>query len=175
VIDRRTFLAGTGAVLLAAPLAVEAQQGGTVYRIGLLDFSEPDPARQAWWMALRQRMRELGYVEGQNVVFEPRWGRGDDDRMPKLAAELVGLKVDIFVTGGARAVQAAKQATSTIPIVMATGSDPVAVGLVASLRQPGGNITGLTHGRQHLEALLVPQSDRRVRPEAPPADARRLP
>jgi putative ABC transport system substrate-binding protein len=131
-------------VLLVAPLAAEAQQGGKVFRIGLLDFSEPDPARQAWWMALRQRMRELGYVEGQNVVFEPRWGRGDDDRMPKLAAELVGLKVDIFVTGGAKAVRAAKQATATIPIVMATGSDPVAIGLVASLRKPDGNITGLT-------------------------------
>ena len=127
-----------------APLASEAQQPGKVYRIGLLDFSAPDPARQAWWGALRQQMRQLGYVEGQNVSFEPRWAQGEDDRLPKLAAELVGLKVDLIVTGGSNAALAAKRASSTIPIVMASGSDPVAVGLVASLRQPGGNVTGMT-------------------------------
>jgi len=130
--------------LLAAPLAAEAQQAGKVYRIGLLDFSEPDPARQAWWIAFRQQMRQLGYVEGQNVSFEPRWAQGEDARLPKLAAELVGLKVDLIVTGGSNAAIAAKRVTSTIPIVMASGSDPVAVGLVASLRQPGGNVTGMT-------------------------------
>jgi putative ABC transport system substrate-binding protein len=129
---------------LAAPLAAEAQQAGKVYRIGLLDFSAPDPARQAWWIAFRQQMRQLGYVEGQNVNFEPRWAQGEDDRLPKLAAELVGLKVDLIVTGGSNAAIAAKRVTSTIPIVMASGSDPVAVGLVASLRQPGGNVTGMT-------------------------------
>jgi putative ABC transport system substrate-binding protein len=97
-------------------------------------------------------MRQLGYVEGQNVTFEPRWGRGEDDRLPKLAAELVGLKVDLIVTGGTAAAVAAKRATSTIPIVTATGSDPVAVGLVASLRQPGGNLTGLTSINSELAA-----------------------
>ena len=144
MIDRRTFLAGTGAVLLAAPLAAEAQQTGKAYRIGLLDYSVPDAGRQAWWAAFRQRMRELGYVEGQNVTFEPRWAQGEDGRIPKLVAELVDLKVDLIVTGGQSAAIGAKKVTSTIPIVMASGSDPVAVGLVASLRQPGGNVTGMT-------------------------------
>ena len=138
--------------LLATPLAAEAQQAGKVYRIGLLDYSAPDPARQAWWIAFRQQMRELGYVEGQNVSFEPRWGQGDTDRLPKLAAELVGLKVDLIVTGGTSAAIAAKRATSTIPIVTATGSDPVAVGLVSSLRQPGGNVTGMTSINSELSA-----------------------
>ena len=95
-------------------------------------------------------MRQLGYVEGQNVSFEPRWGQGEDDRLPKLTAELVGLKVDVIVTGGTSAAVAARRATSTIPIVMATGSDPVAVGLVASLRQPGGNVTGVTYINSEL-------------------------
>ena len=150
--DRRAFLGTLAGGLLAAPLAAEAQQAGKVYRIGLLDFSAPDPARQAWWTALRQQMRQLGYVEGQNVSFEPRWAQGDTDRLPKLAAELVGLKVDLIVTGGTSAAIAAKRATSTIPIVMATGSDPVAVGLVASLRQPGGNVTGMTAINSELAA-----------------------
>ena len=152
MIDRRTFIGTIAGSIFAASHPAEAQPAGKVYRIGLLDFSEPDPARQAWWMAFRQGMRELGYVEGQNVAFESRWGRGDDDRMPKLAAELVGLKVDLIVTSGGTAARAAKRATATIPIVMATGSDPVAVGLVASLRQPGGNITGLTSINSELTA-----------------------
>jgi putative ABC transport system substrate-binding protein len=142
--ERRTFLVTLGLSVLAAPLAAAAQQAGKVYRIGLLDFSAPDPARQAWWIAFRQQMRQLGYVDGQNVSFEPRWAQGGDERLPKRAAELVGLKLDLIVTGGSNAALAAKRATSTIPIVMASGSDPVALGLVASLRQPGGNVTGLT-------------------------------
>jgi putative ABC transport system substrate-binding protein len=129
---------------LFLPLAVAGQQAGKVYRIGLLDYSAPDPARQAWWNAFRRQMRDLGYVEGQNVTFEPRWAQGDDDRLPKLAAELVGLKVDLIVTGGQNAALAAKRATATIPIVTATGTDPVALGLAASLRHPGGNVTGVT-------------------------------
>jgi len=153
--------------LLAAPLAAEAQQAGKVYRIGLLDYSAPDPARQAWWNAFRQQMRELGYVEGQNVSFEPRWGQGDNARLPTLAAELAGLKVDLLVTGGTSAAVAAKRATSTIPIVMATGADPVAVGLVASLRQPGGNVTGTTSinselagKRLELLRIVAPRASR---------------
>jgi putative ABC transport system substrate-binding protein len=130
--------------LLTLPLAAEAQPAGKVYRIGLLDYSAPDPARQAWWVAFRDQMRQLSYVEGQNVRFEPRWAQGDDGRLPRLAAELVGLKVDLIVTGGTNAAVAAKRATSTIPIVTATGADPVAVGVAASLRQPGGNVTGVT-------------------------------
>jgi putative ABC transport system substrate-binding protein len=130
--------------LLAAPLAAEGQQAGKVYRIGLLDYSALDGARQAWWNAFRQRMRELGYVEGQNVTFEVRSAQGDDNRLPKLVAELVGLKVDVIVTGGTNAAVAAKLVTSTIPIVAGSGADPVAVGVATSLRQPGGNVTGMT-------------------------------
>src|SRR5712692_11958834 len=138
--------------ILAVPLAAETQQAGKVYRIGLLDYSAPDAGRLLWWNALRQELRELGYVEGQRISFEPRWAKGDDDRLPKLAAELVGLKVDLIVTGGSNAALAAKRATSTIPIVMASGSDPVALGLVASLRQPGGNVTGMTTINSELAA-----------------------
>jgi len=83
-------------------------------------------------------------VEGQNLRFEQRWAQGEDDRLPKLAAELVALKVDLIVTGGQNAAPAAKRATSTIPIVTATGADPVAIGVAASLQQPGSNVTGMT-------------------------------
>jgi putative ABC transport system substrate-binding protein len=144
VMERRKFMALMAGGLLAAPRAAEAQQAGRVYRIGSLEAGAPDPARQAWWDVFRQRMRELGYVEGQNVTFEPRWAHDDNDRLSKLAAELVGLKMDVIVTAATISALAAKRATSTIPIVMATGSDPVAVGLVANLRQPGGNVTGMT-------------------------------
>ena len=136
--------------LLAAPLAAGAQQPGKVYRIGLLDYSAPDPARQEWWKAFRQQMRQLGYVEGQNVRFEPRWAQSDYDQLQKLAAELVGLKMDLIVTGGTNAGIAAKRATSTIPIVMASGGDPVASGVAASLSQPGGNLTGMTSINREL-------------------------
>jgi putative ABC transport system substrate-binding protein len=150
--ERRTFVAVMAGGLLAAPLAAEAQPSGKVYRIGLLEYSTPDAARQAWWNAFRQRMRELGYGEGQNVTFEPRWAQDDTDRLSKLAAELVGLKVDVIVTAASTSALAAKRATATIPIVMATGADPVAVGLVASLRQPGGNVTGMTSINSELAA-----------------------
>ena len=149
---RRTFLGTLAGGLLAAPLAAESQVAGKVYRIGLLDYSAPDPGRQAWWNAFRQRMRELGYVDGQNVTFEPRFAQSDDDRVQTLAAELVGLKVDLIVTAGQNAAIAAKRTTSTLPVVMATGSDPVALGLVTSLRQPGGNVTGMTSINSELAA-----------------------
>jgi putative tryptophan/tyrosine transport system substrate-binding protein len=165
--DRRAFLGTLTGGLLAARLTVEAQQAGTVYRIGLLDYAAPDPGRQVWWNAFRQQMRALGYVEGQNVTFEPRWAPGDDDRLPKLAAELVDLKVDLIVTGGQNAALAAKRATATIPIVTATGTDPVALGLATSLRQPGGNVTGMTSisselasKRLELLRLIAPPASR---------------
>jgi putative ABC transport system substrate-binding protein len=141
--ERRTFIAVVAGGLLVAPWVSEAQQAGKIYRIGLLDFSTPDPARQAWWNVFRQRMRELGYVEGQNIAFEPRWAQSDDNRLLKVTAELIGLKVDLIVTSGQTAALGAKKVTSTVPIVMATGSDPVALGLATSLRQPGGNVTGV--------------------------------
>jgi len=148
--DRRAFIGSLAGGLLAGSLAAEAQQAGKVYRIGLLDYSAPDPARQEWWKAFRKRMRQLGYVEGQNVRFEPRWAQSDYDQLQKLAAELVGLKMDLIVTGGTNAGIAAKRATSTIPIVMASGGDPVASGVAASLSQPGGNLTGMTSINREL-------------------------
>jgi len=148
--DRRAFLGTLAAGLLAAPFAAWGQQTGKMYRIGLLDYSAANPARQEWWKAFRQQMRQLGYVEGQNVRFEPRWAQSDYDQLQKLAAELVGLKMDLIVTGGTNAGIAAKRATSTIPIVMASGGDPVASGVAASLSQPGGNLTGMTSINREL-------------------------
>jgi putative ABC transport system substrate-binding protein len=132
--------------LLAGPLPAEAQQPGKVYRIGFLDFRLRSTTTDPRLIALRQRLRELGYVEGQNLVFEYRSAKGKRKRLPEVAAELVRLKVDVIVTSGSpRAIRAAKQATRTIPIVMPGGSlDPVKAGYVMSLARPGGNITGLT-------------------------------
>jgi putative ABC transport system substrate-binding protein len=165
--DRRTFLAGTGAVVLAAPLAAEAQQVGKVWRIGLLDYGSSDPARLAWWRAFQDRLRELGYADGQNVVFQPRWGNGQVSRLQGLVTELVAARVDILVTAGNPATLAAKQVTSSIPIVTATGPDPVELGLVASLARPGGNVTGVTSISSELSAKrlgllkeLIPQVSR---------------
>jgi putative ABC transport system substrate-binding protein len=149
-VRRRAFLATVAGSLLAAPLAALAQQGtGKIPLIGLLDYSTPDPARLEWWKAFRQALRELGYVEGQSIRFEARWAEGRPDRLPGLAAELVGLRVDVIVTGGGEAARAAKQATATIPIVMTTGSDPVKLGIVESLARPGGNVTGLCSDASH--------------------------
>jgi len=112
-------------------------------------------------------LRELGYLEGQAVAFEPQWGNGHVDRLPGLAAELISAKVAIIVTGGSEAALAAKRATSAIPIVMATGADPVGLGLVESLARPGGNVTGVTSiqtevSAKRLELLkqLVPRASR---------------
>jgi putative ABC transport system substrate-binding protein len=141
--------------LLVLPTALGAQPPGKVVRIGLLDFGAANPSSEARWKALRDRLRELGYVEGQNVAFEPRWGNGQVDRLPGLAAELVNLKVDIVVTATGEASLAAKRATSSIPIVFATSADPVRLGLVASLARPGGNITGLVSLSSDLSGKRV--------------------
>jgi putative ABC transport system substrate-binding protein len=154
VIDRRTFLAGTGAVLLAAPLAAEAQPAGKVWRIGLLD-SGSDPASVGRWQAFRERLRELGYVEGRNVVFESRSAGEQVGQLPSLAKQLIDAKADILVTASSEAALAAKRATSSIPIVTATGTDPVALGLVASLARPGGNVTGVYSAAYELAAKRV--------------------
>ena len=143
MIDRRAFLAGSGAVLLAAPLAAEAQEPTRVWRIGFLgsgSYSSNDPRVEA----LRRGLRELGYGEGRNLAFEFRWARGNSDRPPTLAAELAKLKVDAIVTQGTQATEAARRAATTIPIVFAVAGDPVGTGLVVSLARPGGNVTGLT-------------------------------
>jgi putative ABC transport system substrate-binding protein len=153
--------------LLSPPMTLEAQPAGKVVRIGLLDFGTPNPSSEARWKSLRERLRELGYVEGQNVAFEQRWANGQVDRLPVLAGELVSLKVDMIVTATGDAALAAKHATSTIPVVFATAPDPVRLGLVASLARPGGNVTGVTSlssdlAGKRLELLkqLVPRVSR---------------
>ncbi len=129
--------------LLVSPLAAEAQPAGRMYRIGFLgETSASEHARQI--AALRQGLRDAGYDEGKNLVIAYRWAEGKYDRLPGLAAELVGLKVDLIVTHGTPGSRAAKQATTTIPIVMASVGQPDESGLVASLARPGGNVTGLS-------------------------------
>jgi len=131
-------------VLLTTVSLAEAQQAGRVPRIGVLLGSSlgPDPRLEAF----RQGLRDSGYIEGKNIAVEYRFADGQEDRLPKLAAELVGpLKVEIIVTDGTNVTRAAKNATKTIPIVMASDGDPVGNGFVASLAHPGGNITGLTN------------------------------
>jgi ABC-type uncharacterized transport system substrate-binding protein len=131
------------AVLFAVGVRAEAQQATKIPRIGFLSLNSP-AALAARIEAFRQGLRELGYEEGKNIVIEWRSGEGKLDRLPALAAELVHLKVNIIVTSGPSATRPAKEATSTIPIVMAFDTDPVANGFVASLARPGGNITGLS-------------------------------
>ena len=151
-----------------APLVAEGQQKTKISRIGFLSpSSSPDSRMQHVLEAFRRGMDELGYVEGRNITIESRWAEGKYDRLPGLAAELVLLKVDVIVASAVPAIRAAKEATSTIPIVMAIVVDPVATGLVASFARPGGNITGLSNmapelvGKQ-LEMLkeVVPTASR---------------
>ena len=128
--------------LVSAYPAAAAETAGRVYKVGFLgQTSAMDHGRQTG--ALRQGLRDLGYEEGRNLVIEYRWAERKLDRLPVLAAELVGLKVDIIVTHGSPGSRAAKQATTTIPIVIAVVGDPVGSGVVASLSRPGGNVTGL--------------------------------
>ena len=141
-IPRRDFLVAAGA-LLAAPFAAEAQQTSRVRRIGYLSAptrESVEPVVQAFLRALR----ELGWVEGQNLLIEYRWADGKIERLPELAAELVRLKVELIVAPAGTAALAAMKATSSIPIVMIFPADPVGLGLVASMRRPGGNVTGTT-------------------------------
>jgi putative tryptophan/tyrosine transport system substrate-binding protein len=129
--------------LLVAPLATEAQQSGRVYRVGYLSTPTRESVEHGLAAFLRT-LRELGWIEGQNLIIEYRWAEGNVERLPALAAELVRHKVDVIVAPAGSAALAAKNATSSIPIVMIFASDPVEMGLVASLRRPGGNITGTT-------------------------------
>jgi putative ABC transport system substrate-binding protein len=142
VTTRWAFVGTLAVFLLAIPLAAEAQAPAKVPRIGYL--SPRSLADNASLLdSFRQGLRELGYVEGQNIAIEHRFAEGQPERLPALAAELVRLKVDVIVTTGPPAPEAAKRATRTIPIVFAVAGDPVAEGLVASVARPGGNITGL--------------------------------
>ena len=148
--DRRVFLTGLAFGIIAAPLAAGAQQAGKVYRVGLIftatplsEMAGPGPVHPLV-RAFVQALRELGYVEGQNLILERRSAEGRYERLGDIVAELVGLKADAIVTSSDAAVRAAKAVTTTAPIVMATSGDPVGEGLVQSLARPGGNITGLT-------------------------------
>ena len=138
-ISRRQFLFSAGALL--AGRSALAQPAGRPARIALLAAARED-ASAALWRTFRGRLRELGYVEGQNLVIEARFAQGASERLPALAAELVGLKPDLIVASGTSETLAALRATSTIPIVFTSSADPVKTGMVASLARPGGNVTG---------------------------------
>jgi putative tryptophan/tyrosine transport system substrate-binding protein len=138
-VPRRAFMAALAGSLLAAPLAAEAQPG-KVWRIGYIDVSD-DVKR---YEAISRRLRELGYVEGRNLITTRRYSEGRAERFPEFAAELVRLKVDIIIVITTPAALAVKGATKTIPIVFPTAIDPVGAGVISSLARPGGNITGLT-------------------------------
>src|ERR1700680_4046501 len=140
---RREFITLLGGAAVARPLAAEAQQAGRVYRIGYLSTPTRESVEHGLQAFLR-KLRELGWVEGQNLTIEYRWAEGDVERLPDLAAELVRRKVDVIVAPAGSAALAAKNATSSIPIVMIFPSDAVEMGLVASLSRPVGNITGTT-------------------------------
>ena len=148
--DRRAFISGITLGLLAAPLCAEGQQAGKVWRIGYLTTGVKEaPGTNPGLVPFSQGLRELGYVEGRNLTLEIRYAEGRTERFPDLAAELVLLKVDVLVAESTPAALAAKQVTSTIPIVMISVGEPVEVNLVDSLAHPGGNITGLS--------LIAPQ------------------
>jgi putative tryptophan/tyrosine transport system substrate-binding protein len=138
--NRRAFVTGLGAVL-AAPRAAEAQQAGKVYRIGYLTLARVPTIDHAFL----ETLRELGYVEGQNIVIEFRDAGGNTDRLPALASDLVRLNVDAIVAWSAPGAFAAKRATSSIPIIVPLAGDLLETGLVDSLARPGGNITGMTN------------------------------
>ena len=143
MIDRRSFIGSLAGGLFAAPLAAEAQQAGKMPRLGYLSLfsaSNPYPPSEAFW----QGMRDLGWVDGQNIAIERRFAECNAQRLPALAAELVQVKVDVIVAGATPAPDEAKRVTSTIPIVFTSHPDPVGSGLAASLAKPGGNVTGLS-------------------------------
>ena len=141
--NRRTFLSALSGSLLAAPLAAEAQQTGKVYRVAFLGSTSPS-GYASQMEAFRRGLRDLGYVEGQNLVIEFRWAQGKNERLPELAAELVRLKPDVLVTHGPPGALVAKRATDTIPIVLGAIGAAVETGAVEGLARPGGNVTGLS-------------------------------
>jgi len=152
--DRRAFITIVGGSILAAPLAGEAQQTSKMWRLGYLD--QGAAARNTSYVdALRQGLRDHGWIEGRNIDIVVRFAEGKTDQLPRLAAELVRLKVDVIVTSTTPAALAAKRATSTIPIVIGFTADPVGSGIVASLAHPGGNITGWTHSGLELRAKYL--------------------
>jgi putative ABC transport system substrate-binding protein len=164
--DRRTFVCIVGSGLLACAHIAGAEQSGKVWRVGFLagGARPPDGAPPA---ALREKLQALGYAEGKDIVYEGRWGGGHNERLRELAAELFSRKVDLIVAFGGAAAEAAKQKSSTIPIVVLIAGDVVETGLVASLARPGGNVTGINDpaavlSAKRLEILkeLVPAAKR---------------
>jgi ABC-type uncharacterized transport system substrate-binding protein len=164
LIDRRTFLAGAGAALLAPPLVAKAQQARKLYKIGALS-SGLSSASSLFKGPFRQGLLDLGYVEGRDFVMEYRWAEGHPERLPELAADLVRAQVDVIVTSGTPATYAAMRATKTIPIVFGSAGNVVGKGIVASLTRPGGNVTGLTFQLEYLKLyqLLKEAAPRVVR------------
>jgi putative ABC transport system substrate-binding protein len=149
--DRRTFLGSLAGSLLAAPLAAGAQPAPGIHRIGFLGNSTP--ALEANLVGpFREGLRELGYIEGQNILIEYRWAEGKYERLAALVAELLSRNVEVIVTAGTPASHAVKKATTSVPLVMVAVGDPVASGLVPSLTRPAGNITGLTSISEEIEA-----------------------
>ena len=156
MMDRRAFLGTLAGSLLAAPLAAEAQPTGKVYRIGILgNVPLTDPEGANLWGAFVQGLRELAYVEDQNITIERRSSEGQYERLPALAADLVRLKVDVIVVPASENALAAQRATRTIPIVAASLGDPARTGLVASFARPDGNITGLSFAGPELAGKQI--------------------
>ena len=151
MISRRRFIGVLAGGAFASLRDAKAQQPAKVWRIGFLASSArpPDGAPPA---TLRQALQELGYVDGTSISYVGRWAEVKRDRLPGLAAEMVGLKVDLIVAFGAPAAEAAKEATSTIPIVIVNAGDPVGIGLIASLARPGGNVSGISDQATELSA-----------------------
>jgi putative ABC transport system substrate-binding protein len=139
MIERRAFIGALAGGLVAVPLLVRAQQATKTHYIGFLRIDRPP---QAYIDAFEQGLRDRGYTPGKNILLEYRFGDGKSADLPRLAGELVSLKVDVIVAGGGQATQAAKNASNTIPIVMIAAGDPVGTGFVATLAHPGGNVTG---------------------------------
>ena len=168
--DRRTFVGSVAGSLIALPLAVQAQPAGRIYRLGVLSPGARSASPAGLPLFLVTNLRELGYTEGRDLVIEARFGEDMADQLPGLARELVQIKTDVIVAIGTPAIRAAKSATTTVPIVFLTNTDPVAAGLVASLARPGGNLTGMliapegTLGEKKLALLkeMVPRATRIV-------------
>jgi putative ABC transport system substrate-binding protein len=150
MIKRRKLMLTLGAMSLY-PSSAWPQQPVRMARIGILGATSASGFATRW-EALRAGLRELGYIEGKNISIDYRWADGKFERLPELAKELVNLKIDVLITHGIPGTTAAKRATATIPIVMATVTDPVATGLVANLAQPGGNVTGMAFFAPELSA-----------------------
>jgi ABC-type uncharacterized transport system substrate-binding protein len=159
---RRELIVDVVVAAILWPYTVRAQQKSLPV-IGFLSSRSPEDSSAAM-AGFRQGLAELGYVEGENLAIEYRWARGDYERLPALAADLVGKSVRVLATvGGEPSALAAKAATSTIPIVFSTGSDPVQAGLVESYNRPGGNVTGIVAGASHRSAIEHAACNRRCR------------